>query len=465
MSIALWKRSGRTAACALIIGLLYVTPLAAQPSGPSNEDRLKRLEERFEEAEKRHAEDLRTRDEEIARLRGQLGRTTQPASAIQPPEPTADKIEQTRQDILGEIESRQADPFSLRTPANFNPNIAVIGDFIGSHSSNRSNDALNRVDVREVELDMRAAVDPRADGVLILAFERDAENPVFPEGEPLEGPESSVNIEEAYLFLHDFGVPNLTAKVGRFNVRFGRQNVLHLHDLPTSDPSLVNQAFLSPEALTDGGISLSYLLPVSGTGGEAVELIGELLAGEGAGSESATLTGDIKVDSPGFNFHALWNTNLSPEWNLELGGSFLTAPRGPDNSQRANLYGLDATFLRRDPTGGFRNTILQSEFIFGDLDQEDGGSNQSWGTYLLAQQQLNRDWYLGLRLDYTQDPNDEDSEVYGFSPYVSWYWSEFLRLRLQYQYKTGDVRTENNLFFQVTWLFGAHPPHPYWSMQ
>ena len=75
--------------------------------------------------------------------------------------------------------------------------------------------------------------------------------------------------------------------------------------------------------------------------------------------------------------------------------------------------------------------------MFGDVGQTGGGSEQATGAYLLGQQQLGRDWYVGARLDYTQDPNDSRSEVYGVSPYVSWYWSEFLRFRLQYQYKAG----------------------------
>jgi hypothetical protein len=108
---------------------------------------------------------------------------------------------------------------------------------------------------------------------------------------------------------------------------------------------------------------------------------------------------------------------------------------------------------------------VQGEFIYGDVGQEPGSSQQAWGAYLLGQQQFNRDLFFGLRLDYTQDPNNQDAEAYGFTPYVSWYWSEFLRFRLQYQHKRGDVPTENNVFLQTTWVFGAHPPHPYWSMR
>jgi hypothetical protein len=51
------------------------------------------------------------------------------------------------------------------------------------------------------------------------------------------------------------------------------------------------------------------------------------------------------------------------------------------------------------------------------------------------------------------------------SPYVSWYWSEFLRFRGSYEHRGGDRPSEDAFWLQVTWIFGAHPPHPYWAMR
>ena len=332
-----------------------------------------------------------------------------------------------------------------------------MSDFVASYSSNRRNNALNRADVREVELDLRAAVDPRADGVAILSVHRDVDNPVFPGATTYQdqtGPDTGIDIEEAYLFLHDFGVPNLTAKLGRFHVRFGRQNILHLHDLPTSDPPLVNQAFLAPEALTDGGLSLSYVVPPELVGNQYIEIVEEILAGEGAGAGSPTLRGDLSVDSPAFNTHVLWNTNLGREWNLELGASWLTGRTDADNSHRLNLYGGDLTIIHSDPTGRFFNQLVQAEVMYGDLYDPAGAKRNGWGAYVLGQQQIDRDWYAGVRLDYTQDPNSDHREAWAVSPYVSYYLSEFLRFRLEYQHKEGDVPAENNLYLQATWIFG-----------
>ena len=477
-------RAGLAAAALMAVGVgtLRAQDNASPPA--STDERLKRLEQRLDESDRQHHAELKQRDEEIARLRARLdagpATTPKPAQAGEADllgeidkagKPAAAAggatIEQTQKNVAQDA-AQQGNLLQLgaRNPVSFNPDLAVVTDFLGSYSSNRKNNALNRADVREVELDLRAAVHPNADAVAILAFARDVENPPFPNpGDLPEGPDASVDVEEAYVFLHDFGVPNLTAKLGRFHLRFGRQNILHLHDLPTSDPALVNQAFLAPEALTDSGLSLSYVVPPQLIGNQYVEIVSEVLAGEGAGAESPTLRGDLNVDSPGFNNHILWNTNVSPTWNLELGGSWLYGHAGPDYGQDVNLFGGDVTLIHTDPTGGFFNQLFQAEAIYGSTYDEDANHRNNWGAYVLGQQQLTRDWYAGVRLDYTQDPNSDHDETYAVNPYVSFYWSEFLRFRVQYQYKSGDTPEENNLFFQATYIFGAHPPHPYWAMR
>lgn len=429
------------------------------------------FERRMKEMDERHKADIADRDKEIEALKKELagrpaadgggaeGAATQPWIDERRSKERKDSLDR----MLAQIDSDKAETFTPRTSVSFNPDFAVVSDFLGTWSNQRSNDALNRFDVREVELDLRAAVDPRADAVAVIAFARDAANDLFPEDEPPEGPETSVEVEEAYLFLHDFGVPNLTAKLGRFHVRFGRQNILHLHDLPTSDPAFVNQAFLAPEALSDAGVSLSYVVP--NPWNQYFEIVGEVLAGEGAGSESPVFTGDLAVDSPAVNLHALWNRDLARDWNIELGGSFMRGGRGPDNGLDADLFGGDLTLIHADPSGGFNNQLFQAEFIHGLVDQEGGETDRSWGAYFLAQQQLNRDWYAGARFDWTENPDDPGQEVWGVSPYVSWYWSEFLRFRLEYQHLDGDVSDRDVVMFQVTWIFGAHPPHPYWAMR
>ena len=446
MRIALWG------ALALLTASSVVTA--------QNDDRLNRLEQRVNQLE----QDLKARDQEISQLKGQLqeGRAAGAAAAGKP---SADEIERTKQDVLKDIESRAPLVPTLRTPANFNPDLAVIGDFKWSISTNNSNPARNRFDLGTLEFELRAAVDPRADAVAVIPFTRDVDDPLFPDPGVHSGEvNTGVEIEEAYLFLHDFGVPNLTAKLGRFHLRFGRWNILHNHDWPTADNNFVNQSFLGTEAITDNGLSLSYVIPPKYVGNQYIELIAEVISGEGS-EDQPVINNDALIDSPALNTPIPWNHDLARDWNIEVGGSWLTGKHNDDNQQNANLFGGDITLIHTDPTGGFFNQLVQAETIYGVTDTSRTTSQYAWGAWLLLQQQLNRDWYAGVRLDWTENALDSNQETWGISPYITWYWSEFLRFRAEYQHKAGDVPTEDTLFLQATWVFGAHPPHPYWSMK
>ena len=450
----------------MALALFASATVAQQPK--TNDERMDQFERRLNELERKYQADIKARDEEIVRLKAQLQNQQPPAT--QP----AQKTDRSTQDLINEIEGRPsatttgsaAPPGATitRTPASFNPDLAVVNDFVGNISTLNSNKARNRFDIRAVELDLRAAVDPRADAVAVLPFTRDVDDPLFfQKGMEQNGPDSGVEIEEAYLFLHDFGVENLTAKLGHFHLRFGRQNILHSHDWPTVDNSFVNQSFLASESIADSGVSLSYVVPPRLVHDQYFEIITEIISGEGG--DSPTLNNDATVDSPALNVHALWNHDISKDWNLEIGTSWLTGKHDNSGHLNTNLFGGDFTLIHTDPTGRFNNQVFIGEAIYGLTDTSNTETQNAWGAYLLAQQQLNRDWYVGARLDWTENALQDNQEVWGISPYVSWYWSEFLRFRLEYQHKEGDVPDENTLYFQVTWIFGAHPPHPYWALR
>ena len=442
---------------------------ATQPS--SQDSRLDRLEKKVDQLQIQ----LDSKDQRIQQLEAELAKRpavppTQPAvqtpAASQPDISGLSDIDKTTQDMLKDIQSKEAMPPTIRLPASFNPNFAVIGDFAGNVSSEHKNPAMNRFDLREIELDLRAAVDPRADAVVILPIDRDIANPLFfDDNTKVSGHvDTNISIEEAYVNLHDFGVPNLVAKLGRFHLHFGRWNLLHLHAWPTVDNAFVVQNFLGPEALVDSGVSLSYVIPPNLVGGQYIETIAEIVTGEGE-EDDPVLNNDAFVSVPALNFHALWNHDIGSDWNFELGGSYLHGHHNSDPHQWANVFGTDLTLMRRDPTGRFNNQFFQAEPMYGIVDASRGNPQHSFGAFLLGQQQLSRDWYAGVRLDWTQNSTNQHQEVWGVSPYVTWYWSEFLMFRLQYQHKGGDVRSADTVYFQCDFVFGAHPPHPYWSVK
>ncbi len=465
-----------------VAGLLICGPLAAQTNDKTKDpadSRMDRLEQRLDEMDRKHQEELRARDAEIARLKAELQQRNSPPTTRQSGDGTQDILNEidaatpgkaaeaakTRQDVMRDAAGRG--PFSgTRTPISFNPDLAVVTDFHGSISTDHDNPARNRFDVGSVELDLRAPVDPRADAVAVIPVTRDVSDPLFfrSKADSDGVVNTGIEIEEAYLFLHDFGVPNLTAKLGRFHLRFGRQNILHSHDWPTSDNNFVNQSFLAGEAIADSGLSLSYVIPPKLVGGQYIEAIVEIISGEGS-TDNPVLNNSAFVNSPGINVHMLWNHDIARDWNLEIGGSMLAGKHNDDSRQNVNLFGADATLIHTDPSGRFNNLLIQTEAIYGIVDTSRTDTHYSMGAYLLVQQQINRDWYGGCRFDWTKNAVDDRQEVWGVSPYVTWYWSEFLRWRLEYQHKDGDVKNEDTLYLQATWIFGAHPPHPYWAMR
>jgi len=417
-------------AIVLAISGFHVTAIA-----DTTDDRLRALEERLNRMDQAHKDELKKRDDEIAGLRQKLSGSE---SATQEALDRTKAIQTITDEIVKDIESRKKNDF-------VSPDVAVIVDFVGNISSRNHDATRNRMDIRAVELDIRADIARFAEAVVVLAFERDVMPGLFEIGNT-DGIDTEVQAEEAYLFLHDFGIPGLTAKLGRYRVKFGQQNLLHLHDLPTVNAPYVLQSFLAPEALSDTGLQISYRIP--NPWGEHFEITTEINSGEGTSTRTPSIVN-----------HLLWHKHLNKHAYFELGLSNLwgtSTGEGEGTNRDIWLWGIDALLVRHDPTGGFFNQILQAEAIYGRTRQPGGSLQTAWGAYLLAQQQFARDWHAGLRLDYTQNANDSDEKIYGLSPYITWYWNDNLRFRLQYEHRTGDVPTENLLFFQVTWNFGAH---------
>jgi len=346
-----------------------------------------------------------------------------------------------------------------------NPQITAFVDMGGSLSSDGDNEARNRFNLREAEVDLRAAVSPRADGVVVIAV-----------GEEIEDPFGDVEIstefelEEAYLDFHTLP-EDLSLKAGKFRSAFGRNNLLHTHDLPQVTRPLAVQAFLGPEGLATVGASLGWLVP--NPWDRYLELTTQVVNADG-GAESPILGGP-EAQNPAVLGHLNLFQDVGDTSSLELGTSFLYGGTSDDRDAAAYVLGADATYRWRDPERpDFRSFLLQSELFWsnGDFDDEVAGliHDQNLGLYVFGQFQFDRSWYAGIRYDYTEFPNLEsrrrnDSD-WAISSYVSWYLNEALRLRLEYQHLErellGESEHEDALLLGLTFFIGAHPAHPYW---
>ena len=350
----------------------------------------------------------------------------------------------------------------------YNPSITFFGDFGVSVSPNAHNDkTTNRFNLREFELDARAAIAPFADGIFIGTYgEEIADN-----GSGGVDIGTVTDVEEGYIDFHTLPF-DLTAKVGKFRNAFGVSNGLHTHDTPQVDRPLALQEFLGPEGISTTGASLSWLVP--NPADEFIELTTQFINADGGGE--SPILGGPNADNPAYLAHLKWFTDVGDYGSFELGGTYLYTHTAADSSFDANVFGLDATLKLPDPDApDLRSFLLQGELFSAQNDIFDpvtstGSRNSSLGAYLFGQWQFDKNWYAGIRGDYSEFPN---SDIYGtsdyewaVSPYITWYPAEFLRTRLEYQHKEilagANSDSKDELMLQFTFVIGAHPPHPYW---
>src|SRR5437868_5627998 len=158
----------------------------------------------------------------------------------------ADSIAKARQDSISlqrELEKAMAQPRAptpnqaptqVVGPTNprLLPDVSAVGDFVGDFSPKGSTqEDQTRIGIREVELAFQAVVDPYFRGDFFLGLS-DLEK---------------VSIEQA--FLTTTALRDLEIRIGRYLAPFGKENVVHRHDLHTVEYPWVIQRFLSTDAL------------------------------------------------------------------------------------------------------------------------------------------------------------------------------------------------------------------------
>src|SRR6185295_7903981 len=184
---------------------------------------------------------------------------------------------------LAEAEKKQSQTTSANPITVLNPTVTVAGDFLWRFDDKKvflDNDPANArindtINMREVELDLRASVDPFVDAVAILSV-----------GSEVPG-QFGVEVEEFYAVIKSLPLPfwetpplGTKIKVGRFRTEFGLNNKSHTHDLPQTDRPLVIEEFLGEEGQVANGISTQSFLPSPGD--TALELTLQALNGGSA---------------------------------------------------------------------------------------------------------------------------------------------------------------------------------------
>lgn len=358
----------------------------------------------------------------------------------------------------------------------FNPQITVFGNFLGcksfatgpelvdshddhdhshlgcNHSHGALGDCSDGFRFREIEFDFRAAVDPWADAVVIAAVENHEGSIEF-------------DIEEAYVGLKKLPILDLAPlgmkfKLGKFRASFGRLNRIHLHDLPQSTSPLSLQGFFGEHGLIGTGISSDVIIPTPGDS-NSLGLTLELINGNGGpfarGYQGAKPTGII---------HPYWFFDIGQSQGFEVGASTYLGASGKDGEHFAQIYGVDLNYdLKMNTSGGRRSFLIGGEFFAGHDGDKHIGRSWPLGAFAWTQYQFSQNVYASARYSWLKGIDDENKNSHALGAFVSYYTTEFLRLRLGYEHIIDDVstrRANNVVMFELNFIFGSHPSEPYW---
>jgi hypothetical protein len=383
--------------------------------------------------------------------------------------------------------ARPRQPFSLyeRSGKALLFDIGVAADFVAAFSGKKVDDAdvgtfpgrENRFFPREIELSLFGAIDPYARGeVRIEAAEE------FEDGER----ELHVGLAEAHLTLTSLPW-GFQTKMGLMRERFGLLNERHAHDLPQIDRPNVLVNFFGEEGLVESGAEVTWVAPLP----FYLELLGGVFNGD---NDVAFGRGSLR--SPQLTGRARTFFELGKLGAIQLGSSVATGETS--ERLRNTFWGVDAKYKLWPE--GWRHPLLTvgGEFLVAwnrtettsetevEVDTDGDGvpdgteivettrkrTRHPLGGYAWAELQPWRRWALGLRFDYSQYLNAPGNE-WSVGPYLSFMPSDFLRFRVGYKYTDRDrcdgfttpggacARIANELFFQTTFILGAHPAHPF----
>jgi hypothetical protein len=393
------------------------------------------------------APDIATLQASIAQLREQLDALERQVTALQAAQPGAGQPVPAEPapappPAAAPVAAAEPAPAPATAPGTsspsskvFNPDVAVIGNFVGAAGRNAVA-PLPALSLNEAEVSFQAVVDPYARADFFLA--------ASPEG---------LEVEEGFLTLPTLP-GGLLMKVGKLKAQFGKVNTLHAHVLPWVDEPLPMKNLLGgDEGLSDAGISVSRLIPNAVM---FLEATGEVYNGDN-GVFASRKRSDLTYVGRLRGYR-----DLTEGTNLDLGTSFAFGHNETRPDATTRLYGIDATIRYRPLRRAIYKRFLgRTELFWSRRDTVTPGDQaDAFGAYVSGDYQFARRWFAGGRYDWSdraEDPTRRDTS----GSFLLTYWpSEFSQVRGQFRRTAYAEGVEaNEVLVQFLFSIGAHGAH------
>ncbi len=351
-------------------------------------------------------------------------------------------------------------------PTVLNPRMTAFINF-AARSDNRTqfdatglHEISNRPFLRTTEMELRNAVDPYAEAVVVMSLENEA------------GQEFAIDAEEAYGLIKRLPILEdaplgLKLKLGKFRAPIGVNNKIHLHDLPWTTRPLIVSRFLGTEhgnffesGFNPTGVDLDFYLPNPFPGTTLEGNIDVVRSGDLALSHA------YAGNQPGYVAHVTLSKDWSNEHLLLLGASGYT--EGPPSPARLAAFDLTYKWAPAEQRES-HSIVAGGEAFFARALRPDSLAGpvleNPYGWYAYLQFQSSYWWYWGLRADWLREPVNDQAITRAVAAYASYYTTEFLRFRLGIERRWSDLPLYDNSttgILEVNFVFGSHPTEPYW---
>ena len=335
-----------------------------------------------------------------------------------------------------------------------NPEISLNGDLYASIQSEDPN--TDNFIPREFELSLISTLDPFTRAKVFFAAEEDGGRiEVFPGGPGEEEHAGGVAVEEGY--VEWVALPGgIGIKLGRLFQQFGQLNRWHSHALQFQSRSLPHLAFIGEESLAQDGASAHWLLPTGGAG--AFETTVEVTR-----SRNENLFGESHRLSYLGHLNAFWQ--LSASTDLDLGVSAIFGDHEDQTGRYGNrLYGAEMAFNWAPPERAlYTGVVVRGGVMLLDPGLVTGllQPDRALGFWSLAEVKLSRSWTGSGRYEWVENPEDVTESAWLVSPALTYWQSEWVRLRAEYDFLGNPGSTTGQFTLRVTFAMGPHRHETY----
>lgn len=322
-------------------------------------------------------------------------------------------------------------------PKIFIPDIGAVGDFTLQPSDHKKRDprynpSADKFNVRDTQIILFSPIDPYTNVQISI-------------DKPSNGP---FDIEEAFVVFNKLPY-NIQVRAGQFRPVFGLLNKTDTFQLPIVNRPEALARYITQDGFVEPGVNVSAYVP--NPWDAAIKLDANLLSG---------LNTFAFDRHQGRNYDFAYMGTLSYSRDLLGSGSITAGASAAGGPGRGGPAYYGDPFLQVQYAPDQRH--IWTWDAEGLLAEQQGAGNHGLkrGVYSLLDYNFWLRYHAGFLVDVVDRPDVATGTEAGFSPVLTYFLSDNMRLRAQYTHTTpsGPERSANTFFLQATFALGNLKP-------